>query len=109
MFLRSGDSTARLWRLGDGVSHDSPVVLPHEPVGSTSQECNRDVTTVHWNVSSKCYLCNSTGWVCSKVKERECQRPLMTKPSGLDQFFCFVLFFAKRMMFRQFSRFCVGF
>ena len=47
----SGDSTARLWRLTDTGSHDLPIVLPHEPVGRASQECNRDVTTVHWNVS----------------------------------------------------------
>ena len=50
---RSGDSTARLWRLGEGgvSGHTSSVVLPHEPVDSSSQqEINRDVTTVHWNV-----------------------------------------------------------
>ena len=47
---RSGDSTARLWQLRDSGSCDSPLVLPHEPVGPASQECNRDVTTVHWNV-----------------------------------------------------------
>ena len=47
----SGDSTARLWKLTDSGSHDLPIVLPHEPVGRASQECNRDVTTVHWNVS----------------------------------------------------------
>ena len=35
-----------------GVSgHASSVVLPHEPVDSSSHlESNRDVTTVHWNV-----------------------------------------------------------
>ena len=31
--------------------HTSSIVLPHEPVDSSSQqEINRDVTTVHWNV-----------------------------------------------------------
>ena len=49
-FCSSGDSTARLWRLREDRSHDPPVVLPHEPVGSGTQKCNRDVTTVHWNV-----------------------------------------------------------
>ena len=60
LIYRSGDSTARIWRLGDGQSHDSPIVLPHEPVGSTSQECNRDVTTVHWNVSWNYCLCRQS-------------------------------------------------
>ena len=48
---RSGDSTARLWRLEEGgAGHTPSIVLPHQPVDSASQECNRDVTTVHWNV-----------------------------------------------------------
>ena len=34
--------------------HASSVVLPHEPVDSSSQqETNRDVTTVHWNVRNE--------------------------------------------------------
>ncbi len=49
---RSGDSTARLWRLHDDAVHDPPMVLPHEPVGAVGTEVNRDVTTVHWNVGS---------------------------------------------------------
>ena len=55
--LSSGDSTARLWRLREDRSHDPPIVLPHEPVGSSSQKCNRDVTTVHWNVSVHVCVC----------------------------------------------------
>ena len=34
--------------------HTSSIVLPHEPVDSSSQqEVNRDVTTVHWNVRER--------------------------------------------------------
>ena len=53
---RSGDSTARLWRLGEGgvSGHTPSVVLPHQPVDASSQqEINRDVTTVHWNVRKR--------------------------------------------------------
>lgn len=48
----SGDSTARLWKLGEGgvSDHTSSIVLPHQPVDTSSQqEVNRDVTTIHWN------------------------------------------------------------
>ena len=55
---RSGDSTARLWKLGEGgvSGHTSSIVLPHQPVDSSSQQdINRDVTTVHWNVCTHNY------------------------------------------------------
>ena len=79
---RSGDSTARLWRLGEGgvSGHTPSVVLPHQPVDASSQQdINRDVTTVHWNVrkrwrglgsrerdagfESRCLLLSADGWV----------------------------------------------
>ena len=52
----SGDSTARLWHIegeGSGQQTES-IVLSHQPLtGSqiTSEGGNRDVTSVHWNVS----------------------------------------------------------
>lgn len=53
---RSGDSTARLWHIDTDCSgqQSNSIVLSHQPLTgghATSESNNRDVTSVHWNVS----------------------------------------------------------
>ncbi len=75
---RSGDSTARLWHLNEDGSHEPPMVLPHEPVGGVTQECNRDVTTVHWNVSVCTYVHESYSLSFSCRQRAICWLPVHT-------------------------------
>ena len=54
---RSGDSTARIWRIADGLcksgAQNSPLnVLVLKHVKGRTNEKSKDVTTLDWNVSS---------------------------------------------------------
>ena len=58
---RSGDSTARIWTISNVTSrsslqngHSSVVVLKH--VKGKTNEKNKDVTTLDWNVSASTIL-----------------------------------------------------
>lgn len=50
-FNRSGDSTARIWDMGDGSNAPNQLVLRHcIQKGGTEVPSNKDVTSLDWNV-----------------------------------------------------------
>ena len=67
--FRSGDATARIWTIGEGRcksgSQNGPsnvLVLKHVR-GSRTNERNKDVTTLDWNVSLIAYSDLNPRWV----------------------------------------------